>query len=110
MSEKDEMIEMAKSALRKAFPGTKLSVQTSGRIRVKWSDDGPTVEQVKDVVLTIGGVEADFRGGERRLRVSNGHGSFYFDRYSVKSLIEREEWRHWRSRRDAGWLRDRGSD
>ena len=61
MSE-NKMVEIArgaKSALRKAFPLTKFSVQTSGSICVEWADDGPTVEQVKDVVLTIGGIEAE---------------------------------------------------
>ena len=63
MSEQNVMVETArraKSALRKAFPGTKFAVQTSSSIHVEWADDGPspTVEQVQDVVLTIGGVEA----------------------------------------------------
>jgi Large polyvalent protein associated domain 29 len=99
MSEHNEMVEMArrvKSALRKAFPRTKFSVQTSGRIRVKWADHGPTVERVQDVVLTIGGVEVGHSwNDERRLRVSNGHGSsFYFDRYSVAERIAQEHCRH----------------
>ena len=44
MSEPNVVVETArraKSALRKAFPGTKFSVQTSGStIYVEWSDDG----------------------------------------------------------------------
>ena len=82
MSEQNVMVETArraKSALRKAFPGTKFSVQTSSSICVEWADDGPspTVEQVKDVVLTIGGVEVSSRSNnERWLRMSNGRGAF----------------------------------
>jgi hypothetical protein len=93
MSEQNVMVEAArraKSALRKAFPGTKFSVQTSGSICVEWADDGPAVEQVKDVVLTIGGVEVKHGwNNERWLNVSNGRGGFYFDRYSVP---ERTAW------------------
>jgi Family of unknown function (DUF6011) len=102
MSEQNVMVETArraKSALRKAFPGTKFSVQTRGSICVEWADDGPspTVEQVQDVVLTIGGVEVRLgSNNERWLRVSNGRGSFYFARYNVAERTaqaeKRERW------------------
>ena len=93
-----ETARRAKSALRKAFPGTKFSMRTSGSIYVGWTDDGPTVEQVQDVVLTIGGVEDERSwNSERWLRVSNGRGSFYFDRYSVAERTARaEQLERWR--------------
>ena len=100
MNEQRVMVETArraKSALRKSFPGTKFTVQTSGSIGVRWADDGPspTVEQVKDAVLMIGGVEASsgITNGERILRVSNGRGSFYFDRYSLAERAGQAEQR-----------------
>jgi hypothetical protein len=99
MSEQNVMVETArraKSALRKVFPGIKFAVQTSGSICVEWADDGlsPTVEQVQDVVLTIGGVEAELRHGERWLRMSNDW--IWCARYSVAERTaqaeQRERW------------------
>jgi hypothetical protein len=87
-----EVARQAKSALRKAFPKIKFAVQTSGSVCVEWADDGPAVEQVQDVVLTIGGVEVMRSwNNERCLGVSNGRGGFYFDRYSVAERAARAE-------------------
>ena len=43
--------ESIKRALRKAFPKTKFVIPRDCA-RIEWDDDGPTVEQVKQVLLT----------------------------------------------------------
>ena len=41
--------QQIRAALRRAFPAAKFSVQHNGR-DVHWTDDGPTVEQVEQVI------------------------------------------------------------
>jgi hypothetical protein len=90
-----EITRRIKSALRAAFLKTKFSVSSRHDIYVRWTDDGPSQEQVEEALLNAGCAEAkkDWQD-ERRLR-SHGH-SFWFDRYNVaeraKEQEERERW------------------
>jgi hypothetical protein len=71
-----------KGTLRKAFPGTGFSVRTSGhQIAIKWTDDGPSVEQVQDALIGAGAeAKPDWRG-ERQVRLH--WGSIWFHRYNA---------------------------
>jgi hypothetical protein len=51
--------QLARKALKAAFPGTKFSVRTNRVLRVEWTN-GPTRSQVEDVVGCFAG--ADFDG------------------------------------------------
>jgi hypothetical protein len=74
----------AKAALRRAFPSSKISVTSSGEVYVKWTDDGPTVEQVKDTLLKAGCAEArEAFNGEQYLRALPGSRGYWFDRYNT---------------------------
>jgi Family of unknown function (DUF6011)/Large polyvalent protein associated domain 29 len=79
-----ETARAARAALRKAFPGSKISVTSNfGSINIRWTDDGPTVEVVKEVLLAAGCAETrtDFRD-ERYLVTPKDFGSYWFDRYN----------------------------
>ena len=58
-----EATRAIKSALRKAFPAAKFSV-TRGGAQIEWEDTGPTVEQVKDALISAEVVTTrkDWRG------------------------------------------------
>jgi Family of unknown function (DUF6011)/Large polyvalent protein associated domain 29 len=77
-----EVAKKARSTLRRAFPGTKFSVTSQYDIRVTWTDDGPSVEQVRDTLVCTGCAKAETSwNGEPWLRA---HGcSFRFDRYNA---------------------------
>jgi hypothetical protein len=53
-----EIARAARAALKQAFPGSKISVTSTCGVWVRWIDDGPTVEQVQDVLLAAGCAEA----------------------------------------------------
>ena len=70
-----------KRTLREAFPSIRFAVRTSSQIAIKWTDDGPTVDQVEDALIVAGAEAEPGWNGERRLRL---HGSsFWFDRYNA---------------------------
>jgi hypothetical protein len=77
-----------KATLRKAFSGTGFSV-TRGGSYIKWTDDGPTVEQVEDALIGAGAEAKPGWNGERRLHL---HGrSFWFDRYNAGERAAEQE-------------------
>jgi hypothetical protein len=80
----------AKAALKRAFPATKFSVTSSGD--VTWTDDGPTVEEVKDALLKSGCAKARTSwNGEQCLDTFSGHRSYYFDRYNVAERVAEQQ-------------------
>jgi hypothetical protein len=58
MSEITDVAKAARAALRRAFPASKISVTSSDSINVRWTDDGPSLEQVKETLLKAGCAEA----------------------------------------------------
>jgi Large polyvalent protein associated domain 29 len=89
LSERDyvtctDATRQTKAVLRKAFPGTKFTVSSRwSEIYVRWTDDGPTVEQVQKALLNADCAEAekDWRG-ERRL-CAPGDRKYWFDRFNA---------------------------
>jgi hypothetical protein len=77
----------ARRALKRTFPNSKISVTSPGSIYVKWTDDGPTLEQVHQALVAAGcaidvtAKYGDHYGGRRFLE-ANGTG-FEFDRYNT---------------------------
>ena len=77
-----------KAALRAAFPGPAFSV-TGGGGHIQWTDDGPTFEQVEEVLIAAGAETHFGYDGKRWVTLPGGH-SIYFDRYNV---VERDGYR-----------------
>jgi Family of unknown function (DUF6011)/Large polyvalent protein associated domain 29 len=95
----------ARAALRKAFPESKISV-TSGHndITVRWTDDGPTVEEVRETLLAAGCAEEKKGWDGKRYLVTpeNSSGSFWFDRYNpAQRAAEQQEFERRRQAREA---------
>jgi hypothetical protein len=89
-----ETAKQVRTALRRAFPRWKFSVTSSGSIYVRWTDDGPTIEEVQDVLLAAGCAEARMSWDQKRwLYAPGGHAdAFWFDRYNaVARAAETEE-------------------
>jgi hypothetical protein len=84
MGEIADVAKAARTALKRAFPGHKISVTSDFSINVRWTDDGPSVEQIQDTLLSAGCAEAhtDWRD-ERCLKLVDDHRSFWFDRYNA---------------------------
>ena len=88
-----EIARAARAALRTAFPGSKISVTSSSGITVRWTDDGPTVEQVQDTLLAAGCAEARMGSDEKRyIRTPGNYGeSYWLDRYNVAQRAAEQE-------------------
>jgi Large polyvalent protein associated domain 29/Family of unknown function (DUF6011) len=83
-----------KTVLRKAFPGNKFTVTSRwSEINVRWTDDGPTVEQVQHALTTAKCAQLDERYGNPRYNGPGGR-HYWFDRYNeaarVAEAAERE--------------------
>jgi hypothetical protein len=90
MSDSD-ITRRIKSVLKAAFPKCKFSVSSRSGIEVRWTDDGPSREQVMDALLKAGCTETweDHRG-DKHLRGFDRH--FWLDCYNVaKRAAEKEE-------------------
>ena len=88
-----------KTALHKAFPGRKFSVDRGGE-RVSWDEAGPTKTEVEEAILAAGVAEAKVAwNGERYLCVDGGQ-SVWLDRPDmagraaevIAAQQRREEW------------------
>ena len=81
-----DIAKSARAALKRAFPRSKISVISSGSVNsidVTWTDDGPSLQQVQDVLVAAGCAEAHTAwNGERHLRAVDDPCSFWFDRCS----------------------------
>jgi hypothetical protein len=76
-----ELTRAIKHALKRAFSTAKFSVK---REMICWTDDGPEVAQVKDVLLNTGcAISKEAWNGEHYLYTTDGYRSFYFDRYNA---------------------------
>jgi hypothetical protein len=75
-----------KAKLRDRFPTCKFSI-TRGGEHIEWTDDGPTVVEVEDAIITTGLVEIRHAGNERYLRLRAGSRSssysIWLQRYNV---------------------------
>jgi hypothetical protein len=79
-----EIAKAARSALKRAFPKSKISVTSSSEINVRWTDDGPTLEQVKEALLKAGYAEAHAAWNDKQyLKAPGGNPSYWFDRYNA---------------------------
>jgi Family of unknown function (DUF6011) len=85
-----------KAALKKAYPGTYFAVTSRNEIWIKWTDKGPTIEQVQHALLKARCAEAETAwNGELRLR-GPGRSFYYFDRFN---LVEQQAEQAERERR-----------
>src|SRR6516165_2436351 len=86
--------KVARAALKRAFPGKKISVTSSHDITVRWTDDGPTIEQIQDALLAANCAVADTWRGDRCLKFPDGlWGSYFFDRYNAAGHVaEAQKW------------------
>jgi Family of unknown function (DUF6011)/Large polyvalent protein associated domain 29 len=85
----------ARAALRRAFPGSKISVTSSGSIVVRWADHGPSLEQVKETLLKAECAEAHAAyNGEQYLRAPSSLCSYWLDRYNVAERVAAEQQKH----------------
>jgi hypothetical protein len=94
-----ETAKLARAALREAFPGSKISAtSTFGSVNVRWTTDGPTVEQVQETLLAAGCAETrrDFQGKRYLVTPENSSGSYWLDRYDPAQLAaelqKQERW------------------
>lgn len=88
-----DIAKAARAALKQAFPGSKISVTSTCGLRVAWTDDGPSIEQVKDVLLEAGCAKTHAAwNDEQYLRDPSGSETYCFDRYNVaeRSAEQRE--------------------
>ena len=58
-----EATRAIKGALHKAFPTAKISI-TNGGSHIEWTDDGPTVEQVQDVISAAHCAESELEAAQ----------------------------------------------
>jgi hypothetical protein len=95
-----------RSALHKAFPAAKFTVQHNGQY-INRTDDGPTVEQVQEVLLKAKCITEDereyFGGGRHFYPADEAYGNHvWFTRYNVaKHEAEKAESARWREEYDA---------
>jgi Family of unknown function (DUF6011) len=89
-----EITRRVKGALRKAFPGSKSRVSTRHGIKVEWTDDGPTAEQVQHALLKAECAEMDEPTFDGRPRFKGPGGeSYWFERYNeAKRAATVAEW------------------
>jgi hypothetical protein len=107
--------QQIKSALRKAFPATKFKVTRNGG-NIEWTDDGPSVEQVRDELLNTKCITEDERkyfDGSRHFYANydgdRHQNHIYFNRYNAaqreagkaQAAQWREEYEDRRKRQDA---------
>jgi hypothetical protein len=88
------MTNRFKSALRKAFPAVKFTVERNGE-HVTWTDDGPTTDEVRDALLSAGCITEDkrecFEGNF--YPADRNYGNVCFYRYNAaKREAEKAEW------------------
>jgi hypothetical protein len=79
------MTNRFKSALRKAFPTVKFTVERNGE-HVTWTDDGPTIEQVQDALFKANcATERERSWDGRRVLITNGDRErcISFNRYNA---------------------------
>jgi hypothetical protein len=89
MSDDATTTRTIKSALKCAFPECKFSV-TRGGSQIAWTDDGPEVAAVEDVIIAAGVAEINNGfDGKRWLNVP--HNSIWFDRYNVAERTAYQE-------------------
>jgi hypothetical protein len=70
------------SALHKTFSAAKFTVQYNGQ-RISWTDDGPTIEQVHQVILLAGcATEGESWDGKPILKLEDGRW-ICFSRYNI---------------------------
>ena len=87
-----ELTRSIKAALHKAFPQTKFAV-TRGGSWVKWTDDGPQVAAVEDIIIATGLAEVDTDWkGNRGLSV-RAH-SVAFNRYNADERAANQQMRN----------------
>src|SRR5258707_15648108 len=79
-----------KAALHKVFPGTGFSV-TRGGSYIKWTDDGPTVEQVEDALIAAGAEAEPCWNGKRQLHLHGRSSSIWFDRFNAAERAAEQE-------------------
>src|SRR5437870_1809173 len=73
-----ETARTARAALKKTLPESKISVTSTCNIPVRWTDDGPTVEEVQAVILATGCAEAK-RARDGKIWLSANNLSFWLD-------------------------------
>jgi hypothetical protein len=93
-----ETAKQARTALRRAFPRWKFSVTSSSDIHIRWSDDGPTIQEVQDTLLAAGCAEAQMSSwnNKRHLKIpGDDYHSYWLDRFNaVARAAEAEELAH----------------
>src|SRR5262245_6345032 len=99
MNYRAETVEIAKnirSVLKQAFPKTKMSITSSHGLMVKWTDDEPDVEQVKDALLTANAAESkegwdNSRNCKTRWLGACGYGIWFVHNTAAKQAEEQEK-------------------
>jgi hypothetical protein len=91
-----ELTRIVKSILHQTFPSTKFAVSVSRR-QIEWTDDGPTVAEVQDVIVATGHAKnIKAWNGERYVSLHSGGNNLWFNRFNI---AEREAARRDRERR-----------
>jgi Family of unknown function (DUF6011)/Large polyvalent protein associated domain 29 len=100
-----EIARAARAALRTAFPGSKISVTSdSSSIYVRWTDEGPTVDALQEVLLAAGcaATKTSWRGDRYLIASSDSGSSYCFDRYNETSrAAERQAFQRQLQEREA---------
>jgi hypothetical protein len=79
---RNDTTQQIRSALHKTFPAAKFTVQYNGQ-RISWTDDGPTIEQVHQVILQAAcATEGESWDGKPILKLEDGHW-ICFSRYNI---------------------------
>ena len=79
----DTCTRAIKAALREAFPKTRFSV-TRGGAWIKWTDDGPTVEQVQTTLIAANCVKVTTSwNGQQYFEAPGNSNSIWFDCFNV---------------------------
>jgi hypothetical protein len=89
-----KITQLVKGALHKAFPGSKFRVSSHYGITVEWTDDGPTVEQVRHALVKAKCAKADEPTFDGRPRYKGPGGqSYWFIRYNeAERAAEAADW------------------
>ena len=97
MTSPAEIARTAKAVLRRAFPKTKWSVTSNCNIDIVWTDDGPELDQVEEVLLAAGCAEPATGWDGNRYLKAQGY-SFWFDRHNAAERAAEVEDRERRQR------------
>jgi hypothetical protein len=77
MSENADITRQVRKVLKRAYPSIKFAVSTNYDVRIDWTDDGPTQDEVENALVKDHCAEPDPRYSGNHLRIDGRSVAFY---------------------------------